>query len=298
MILTMIGFGEAAQAMAFGFNEMDSPPDLRAFDVRLVDPVAAPALREIAAATGVALHARAQEALNGADIVLALVPGSAARSVAEEIAPHLADNQIYIDLSSTSPGLKMEIGEAIGAGRGHCVEGSIMDAVTPHRHRVPILLAGAEAQRCSELMNGIGMVTEAVGPLLGQASTVKMIRSVMVKGVEALILEAMTAAQIAGVTDRILDSVNVTFDGLDWHKMTSHYLRRTHEHGLRRVSEMKQSAGTLRELGIEPLMSDAIGQTIARGHAALEAVAYDSVESSDQLLPILAAAASRPAEAN
>jgi 3-hydroxyisobutyrate dehydrogenase-like beta-hydroxyacid dehydrogenase len=297
MNLTMIGFGEAAQAMARGFAGEPSRPQIRAYDVRLGDAATAPALKSVAEETGVTLCASLPDALAAAEIVLSLVPGSAASAVAEAVAPHLGEDQIYVDLSSISPGAKVEIGAVIADGRGRCVEGAIMDAVTPRRHRVPILLAGPDAGRCATMLNAFGMMTEAVGPDLGQASAVKMIRSVMIKGVEALILEAMTAAEIAGVTERILDSVDKTFEGLDWRLLTSHYLRRTHEHGLRRVSEMKESAATLRGLGLEPHMSVAIASAIARGHTALAARPYDPAAGYRDLLPVLAGAAKTDAPA-
>jgi 3-hydroxyisobutyrate dehydrogenase-like beta-hydroxyacid dehydrogenase len=242
----------------------------------------------VAAEIDVELASTLNDAVAGADIILSLVQGSVARKVAAEVAPMLTRGQIYVDLNSISPAAKAEIGEKIAGGDGLCVEGAIMDAVTPHRHKVPILLAGPDAERCANLLNALGMSTEPVGSKLGQASAIKMIRSVMVKGVEALILEAMTAAEIAGVTERILDSVNGTFPGLDWRKLTAHYLKRTHEHGARRVSEMKESAATLRGLGMEPYMSDAIGERIAQGHARLASHPYDGGAAYEDLLAILA----------
>ena len=145
------------------------------------------------------------------------------------------------------------------------------------------------------MLNAVGMKCEAIGEKIGQACSVKMIRSVMMKGVEALILESMRAAETAGVTERILDSVNVTFEGLDWRKLTSHYLKRTHEHGLRRVSEMKESAATLKSLGMEPRMSVAIAETIAAGHAQLVGTPYDAAAQYPELLKILAKSPQKPA---
>lgn len=287
MKIAFIGFGEAAQAMSLGLIGEGRVGEVSAVDLRLADPAQAGALRERAEGLGVRLAPTPAEAVAGAAIVLSAVPGSAALAAARSVAPHLAPGQIFVDLTSVSPETKREVAAAIAEGRGDCVEGAIMDAVRPKNHKVPILLAGPRAAGASDRLNAIGMATEAIGLDIGQACSVKMIRSVMMKGVEALILESMAAAETAGVTERILTSVDGTFPGLDWRQMTSHYLRRTHEHGPRRVSEMKEAAATIRGLGLEPRMSEAISATIARGHARLAATPYDPAAEYPELLKLL-----------
>jgi len=288
MKLAFIGFGEAAQAMALGFKGEKSLEKLSVYDIRADDPAQAPTLKAKAAELDVFLAPSAAEAIKGAPIVLSLVQGSVAVKVAESVAPLLAEGQIFIDLNSVSPETKRRVAETIGkGGRGDCVEGAIMDAVRPKNHKVPILLAGPRAGEAADKLNAIGMNSEAIGEKIGQACAVKMIRSVMMKGVEALILESMVAAETAGVTERILDSVNVTFAGLDWRQLTSHYLKRTHEHGARRVSEMKESAATIKGLGLEPYMSTAISERIAEGYARLSKVPYDANAQYPQLLKVL-----------
>lgn len=288
MKLAFIGFGEAAQAMALGFQGEGRLEKLSAYDIRIDDAAHAPILKAKAAELDVFLAPSIATAIEGAPIVLSAVQGSAAVKVAESVAPHLVAGQIFIDLNSISPDAKRRVAAAIAsAGHGACVEGAIMDAVRPKNQKVPILLAGPRAAEAAEKLNAAGMNCEAIGEKIGQACSVKMIRSVMMKGVEALILESMGAAETAGVTERILDSVNGTFEGLDWRQLTSHYLRRTHEHGLRRVSEMKESAATIRGMNLEPFMSTAISETIAAGHARLSTVPYDPKAEYPELLKIL-----------
>jgi len=284
MKLAFIGFGEAAQAMSRGFHCTSMPVTLSAYDVRVGQAPHGEALSAAAAASGVRLASTPEDAVREADVVLSLVQGSVSRAAAQTVAPFLADTQVFVDLNSTSPAAKRAVGEAIASGKGIYVEGAVMDAVTPKEHRVPILLAGPTAADTAGALNGIGMDCEAIGGEIGQASAVKMIRSVMMKGVEALILEALGAAETAGVTERILDSVNRSFAGLDWRSMASHYLRRTHEHGARRVAEMHQSAETLRELGLEPSMSEAIAAAIEAGHTRLNRIPYDPKAAYSALL--------------
>lgn len=290
MKLAFIGFGEAAQAMSLGFQGEGSLEKISAYDIRVDDPQHGPMLKAKAVELGVDLAPGVAAAIEGAPIVLSTVQGSAAVRVAESVAPHLAAGQILIDLNSISPDAKQRVAAAVASGGpGDCVEGAIMDAVRPKNHKVPLLLAGPRAEEAARLLNGVGMVTEAIGDKIGQACSVKMIRSVMMKGVEALILESMAAAETAGVTERILSSVNVTFPGLDWRQLTSHYLKRTHEHGPRRVSEMKEAAATIKGLGLEPYMSEAISATIAQGYARLAAVPYDPKAQYPELLQVLTA---------
>ena len=292
MKLAILGFGEAAQAFALGFQGEGSLEKLSAYDIRIDDPAQADGLKEKARQLGVFLASSMPEAVSGAGVILSVVQGSAAPKVSAAVAPHLQPDQIFIDLNSISPAAKRVVAQPI-LDRGHTgyVEGAIMDAVRPKNHKVPILLAGPRALEAAEKLNAVGMNCEAIGEKIGQASSVKMIRSVMMKGVEALILESMAAAETAGVTERILDSINGTFAGLDWRKLTSHYLKRTHEHGLRRVTEMKESASTISGLGMHPFMSTAIAETIAAGHARLARVPYDANAQYTDLLPILISSA-------
>ena len=266
--ITFIGFGEAAQAMAAGLAAEKRGAVLTAYDPRLADPAAGPALMDRARAAGVRVVAGPTEAVADADLVLSLVSGSVAVSVARTVGPDLCKGQIYVDLNSISPDAKRAAGEALrsSGGDGDFVEGAVMARVPPLRHKTPILLAGVEAERAARTLNALGMACEAVGTGIGQASAVKMIRSVMVKGIEALLIESLTAAERAGVRERIVDSISATFPGIDWREQATYYIGRTREHGARRVTEMNESADTLVGLGMEAVLTRAIARTIADAH--------------------------------
>lgn len=262
--ITFLGFGEAAQAIAAGLK---GRARMSAFDLRFAQPETP--LRHAACERGViALDGLAEVA--GSDVVLSLVVGSAARGVAAEAARHLGQGAIYLDLNSVGPATKAEAAAEIARGAGVFVEGAVMARVPPYGERVPVLVAGAEAQRAADTLNALGMKLEVVGTEPGQASALKMIRSVMVKGVEALLIEALTAAERAGVTERILDSVGETFPGIDWRETADYYLSRSFEHGQRRVTEMTEAAETIEELGLPAEMSRAACRTIAAAHARMQ----------------------------
>jgi 3-hydroxyisobutyrate dehydrogenase-like beta-hydroxyacid dehydrogenase len=182
----------------------------------------------------------------------------------------MRDGQIFIDLNSISPAGKVRVGEAIATGKGSFVEGAVMARVPPYRHKVPLLLAGEAAGEAATRLGQIGMNCEVVGDRIGQACAVKMIRSVVVKGIEALLIESLTAAERSGVTERILDSITETFPGVDWRKTATYHLGRTRQHGQRRVTEMKEASATIAGMGLDPVLSVAIGRTIEDAHRRFE----------------------------
>jgi 3-hydroxyisobutyrate dehydrogenase-like beta-hydroxyacid dehydrogenase len=129
--------------------------------------------------------------------------------------------------------------------------------VPPQRHRVPVLLSGDGARRLFELLSPFGMQLEVLGDQPGQASAVKMFRSLLVKGLEALLLECALGAQAYGATERVLSSMNGTLPTEDWRRLASYLLERTVLHGERRAEELRQVARTLDDAGVEPLMAEA-----------------------------------------
>jgi 3-hydroxyisobutyrate dehydrogenase-like beta-hydroxyacid dehydrogenase len=125
-----------------------------------------------------------------------------------------------------------------------------------------MFLAGAAAERAAALMMPLGMDVEVVGSEIGQASSIKMIRSVMVKGLEALFVESLTAAHRAGVEDKVIESLCESFPGLDWRGKAGYHLSRVALHAARRADEMEEVAETLRDLGVPPTMAEAAAKQL------------------------------------
>ncbi len=284
--IAFIGFGEAAQSIAGGLSGRNAAR-LAAYDLRFKDPAASAGLRGLAVERGV-------EPLDdiagiaSADVILSLVVGAATTAVAASAAPYLAENAIFIDLNSVGPETKTLAAQEIAMGKGSFVEGAVMARVPPYAEKVPILVAGSRAREAAERLNVLGMNLEAVGDTPGQASSLKMIRSVMIKGVEALLIEALSSAERAGVTERILDSVQETFPGLDWRNVADYYLSRTFEHGARRVTEMTEAAETIESFGLNAPMSRAACETIAAAHAAMKDQGLSVNDGYRGFVPVLA----------
>jgi len=129
----------------------------------------------------------------------------------------------------------------------------VMTSVPPQRIRVPLLLGGAKAHELQPLLNALGFVSSVASDRLGVASATKMCRSIMIKGLEAMMIESLTTARAYGVEDKVLASLAETFPGIDWEKQGNYFFQRVIQHGRRRSEEMREAAETVREAGLEPL---------------------------------------------
>jgi 3-hydroxyisobutyrate dehydrogenase-like beta-hydroxyacid dehydrogenase len=172
------------------------------------------------------------------------------------VAPHLSGNPYYLDINSVSPGRKQDTERLLGDAARY-VDVAVIAAIHPAKHRTPMLTAGPHAQAAAPLLGELDMRATFVGPNTGAAAAIKMIRSVLIKGIEALTFECFIAAERAGVVDEVTASLKNNYPGVDWAKMSEYNLERMANHGERRAAEMEESAATLRELGIAPLMVDA-----------------------------------------
>jgi 3-hydroxyisobutyrate dehydrogenase len=165
-----------------------------------------------------------------------------------------------VDVNSVSPSVKQRVGEIVEAKGARFVEAAVMGPVAIHGHRVPMILAGVAAQELLDLLAPWGMRLEVIGTQVGQASVIKMFRSVLIKGVEALLLECLLAASKFGVEEIVLNSAEESMAGFDWGEWSDYATRRTARHAARRAHEMDEVARTLESLGIQPLMTSAAAQ--------------------------------------
>ena len=262
--LTFIGFGEAAKAMIAGLREAHPDLPIHLTDIRFAG-TEGDALRAQAAALGAVAHDSLAGAVAAGDIVLSTVVARAAVAVAEAAAPHLQPGQLYIDLNSAAPGTKQRVAAVLAASGCGVIDGAILSPVPKHRHKVPILLCGPRVAEAVAKLTALGFNVEDGGATLGAASATKMLRSIMIKGVEALFLECVAAASHFGATERVLNSLQPSLPGLDWPERARYLTSRTALHGARRAVEMTEAAAMLRDIGMDPLMAEAAAQRIAWG---------------------------------
>jgi 3-hydroxyisobutyrate dehydrogenase-like beta-hydroxyacid dehydrogenase len=249
--ISFIGFGEAGQAIASGLRETGIDC-VAAWDI-LFPEQPGTKLKEAAESLGVRVASSARDATHETDMIISAVTAASSVDAARSVASDLAGNPYYLDINSVSPGRKQETAKLLGA-RARYVDVAVIAAIHPARHRTPLLLSGPHAEGISPLLHEMDMQFSVVGPEVGSAAAIKMIRSVMIKGMEALTLECFLAAARAGVLEEVTVSLKNNYPTLDWAKIADYNLERMASHGERRAAEMEESAATLRELGLDPLM--------------------------------------------
>jgi 3-hydroxyisobutyrate dehydrogenase-like beta-hydroxyacid dehydrogenase len=269
-----IGFGEAGQAFASGLKEAGVTA-MSAWDILFPD-AAGEKLRAAAGRIGVRMGASAQDAIAGSDIVLAAVTAASSYDVATTAKPYLRPDQFWLDINSVSPGRKVQTSDAVN-GAARYVDVAVMAPVHPARHKTPVLLAGPHASALAPVLQALDMKVGIAGDRVGNAAAIKMVRSVMIKGLEALTTECFLAATRAGVEPQIFASLGTSFPGLDWPEMVEYNLERMANHGIRRAHEMEEVAETLHELGITPHMT--VG-TIARQYEMGELGKHEPMRSA------------------
>lgn len=245
----LVGYGEVGRILAEDLRAQGA--SVCAFDLQL-DGEAGPVLREHAAAHGVAVSASHAALAAQSDLVVSAVTASQAVPVAQACAGALPAGAFFLDLNSASPGAKQRAAAIVDAAGGRYVEGAVMTSVPPHRLKVPMLLGGAHAAALAPGLDALGFAARVHSPTLGVASATKMCRSVMIKGLEAMVIESYTAARAYGVEDAVLASLAETFPGIDWERQGAYFFQRVIEHGRRRSEEMREVAQTVREAGLTP----------------------------------------------
>ena len=245
----LVGYGEVGRILAEDLRRQDVR--VAAYDLKLGNDQAG-ALRDHAARHSVALAASHAELAAQADFIVSAVTASQAVPVAQACAPAVKKGAWFLDFNSASPGAKRRAADLIDGNSGRYVEGAVMTSIPPYRIKVPLLLGGKSAEALAPLLAELGFDAKVASEQLGVASAVKMCRSVMIKGLEAMVIESFTTARAYGVEDAVLASLKETFPGIDWEKQGAYFFQRVIEHGRRRSEEVREVAETVREAGLTP----------------------------------------------
>ena len=273
--LCFIGFGEAGQAIASGLHDA-GVESIAAWDI-LFPAAGGATLRQAGEAIGARLATSAADAVAGSDIIVAAVTAASSLEAARSVAPHIAGNPYYLDINSVSPGRKQETARLLNATARY-VDVAILAPIHPKRHQTPLLLAGPHAHAVLPLLvDELEMQGAIASDQVGAAAALKMIRSVMIKGIEALTAECFLAAERAGIVEEVAASLKNNYPTLDWGKVIEYNLERMASHGIRRADEMEQVAATLNELGVAPLMANG---TVARQRQMGELGKDDAVRAA------------------
>ena len=245
----LVGYGEVGRILAEDLRKQDLK--VSAYDIKLGGYQAGP-LRDHAASFGVALASSHADLAAQSDLIVSAVTASQAVPVAAACAPAVKKGAWFLDFNSASPGAKRRAAALIDDAGGRYVEGAVMTSVPPYRIKVPLLLGGGGARELAPPLVELGFNAKVASDELGVASAVKMCRSVMIKGLEAMVIEGFTTARAYGVEDAVLASLAETFPGIDWEKQGAYFFQRVIEHGRRRSEEVREVAETVREIGLTP----------------------------------------------
>lgn len=257
--IALIGFGEVGGI--FGQDFAAAGLDISTFDVLLNAESSRSAMLSKATSANVRACDSLEAAIHGTDLVISAVTASSAPDVASNAAPFLQNAQIYFDLNSVSPETKRQIALTLGESPAAFVEAAVMAPVSPQRLKVPMLLGGEHAGTAAERLQAIGMNVKPISERVGVASAIKMCRSIIIKGLEAITVESMFTARRYGAEDHVLSSLAATFPGMGWNGALPDYLiSRVAEHGKRRAAEMREAAEAVADAGLEPLTALATAQ--------------------------------------
>jgi 3-hydroxyisobutyrate dehydrogenase-like beta-hydroxyacid dehydrogenase len=247
-----VGFGEAAYHIAKGLRQ-PGIASITAFDINITDKV-----RQRARETETRLVETNQELAQSCDIIMSAVTADQALNAARQNAPYLTPEHLYADLNSVSPGVKQSIARVIEGSGARFAEIAMMAPVPPYGHKVPMLAGGDGAPEFVRKLAPFGISTEIVSRDVGTAAATKMFRSIIVKGMEALLTECVLGASRYKADERVFASLTESFPGIHWKELADYMVGRVVLHGERRAREMEEVAATLREIDIEPIMAEAI----------------------------------------
>ena len=249
----LLGFGEVGQILGQDLP-IDRLPNL-AFDLKLPDPQSSPHIA-IQKNPNTERCRQASDLGRHSDVIISAVTAENTETAAQAVSVDLKPMSWFLDLNSSSPETKKRTAMLINKAGGRYVEAAVMSPVPPKRMGSPILLGGPYAKEFLTFGEALGFTNLSIfSETYGTASAAKMCRSVMIKGMEALLTESLVTARTYGVEQTVLASLNDLFPGPDWPSLSAYMIRRALEHGGRRAEEMREVAKTVAHAGLRPSMS-------------------------------------------
>lgn len=250
----VIGFGEVGQA--FVPNILKKTDNVYVYDILLEeeDNRLAAQIEKV----GAKIAKDNGEIAETCDLIFSLVPSASATDVAREVGQKIKEGSVFLDLTTSTPQIKLTNEQLIQARGGIYVDIAIMSTVASERHRVPLLISGEHSEQIKDFLEDYGFNGEAISRPTGAAASIKLIRSIFMKGFEALMLETMITAEKYGVREEVLDSISTTvrnngFRGLAELSMRTHMI-----HKQRRYKEVGDSLSLIKEADLRPYVTEGV----------------------------------------
>jgi 3-hydroxyisobutyrate dehydrogenase-like beta-hydroxyacid dehydrogenase len=262
--IALIGFGEVGRRFA---GDLQGNPALKlsTYDILREDGAKRADYERAASERNVSARGNAKAACEGAHLVFSAVTAAATEKVAAQAAGFLKSGQIFFDINSAAPGTKQRASEHLKKAGADYVEGAVMAPVKKPGIRVPILAGGMRAEETAERLNALGFNIKPVSAEIGHASATKLCRSIIIKGLEALLVDCAKASEHAGVQEGVFASLQETFPSIDWHALAEDMKERVATHGVRRSEEMREAGEMLADFGFDAELALAVANAQARG---------------------------------
>ena len=257
--IAFIGYGEVGQLFS---RQLAAKPGVRVtvYDILFDEPSRGPGLKQRASDDKVHAAGSISDACAMAEIVISAVTADSAVTAARQAAPHLNYQQTYIDLNSVSPATKRNVAHQVQQAGAAFIEFAVMAPVGGVGIEVPILSGGEVAEQISAQLNEFGMKITPVSPEIGTASATKLCRSIVIKGMEALMVDFTLASEKAGVMPAVLASLKASYPGMDWENVAKVMTSRVKQHGIRRAAEMREASRMVTELGLDGSLAAALAK--------------------------------------
>lgn len=258
MRIGLIGYGEVGKIFGQALREAGVAQWVGAWDLNFVDATLADAQLNHARRAQISAAESLAWLCERSELLICAVTAASTRAAAEQAAQAIKADTVYLDLNSASPQTKTHCAELINAAGARYVEAGVMNSVPPYGIAVPMLIGGPHADDVLPRLTQFGMNAQIADQRYGVASAIKLCRSVMIKGLEAIVIESFTTARHYGVERQMLATLQETFPTIDWERQGRYFFSRVIAHGKRRAEEMREAADTVAAAGLAPTMAAAI----------------------------------------
>ena len=286
--VALIGFGEAATAFVSGWiNQV--PAVFQAYDIKTeAGEDSKKQMFDTYQAMSVRGYDNVEDAVSSADVIFSLVTADQAEEAAMSVSRSIKQDAFYFDCNSCAPESKKRSSQLMHEAGGRYVDVAIMMPVHPRLNRTPALISGKYSNEALAIMKTLVMDAEKIGDEVGQASSVKLSRSIMIKGLEAITAECLLTARKLGVEQHVIESLEQSHPGFNWKTAAYKMLERMTTHGIRRSAEMEAAVSMIKDLGLPADMSKATARR-QNQIGSLQLTAKDKFELADKLIDTITA---------
>ena len=195
------------------------------------------------------------DAVQSADIIFSVNLSSVSETVAKEVLPVLTQQKIYLEMNTASPKKKISIDQILKPSKVKFVDLAIMAPVPPKGILTPMLAVGPGAKFFKEAMSPYQLNIEVIEGEVGEAASRKLLRSIVYKGIAAVICEGVEAGKAFGLEAYIREQISSIIGGKD--DLIDRFVEGSEMHAGRRMLEMEAVIEMLEEKGIKPFLSKA-----------------------------------------